>query len=835
MEEVLSGATDSHVHLFVADVIKSFDTVDRGILDRVLSSLGLPGWFRHAYFEYHAHVRLRFKLASGLGQSWTRDGGIPQGCPLSMMFIVALYLPWCRYLSAQVGVRPQLYADNLKCLSGNPDLLLHAARFTTGYVRLVGQEPAPSKCVLLSTSREVRKDMKDWVLSLEGDQWSVRFDVRDLGGHLDTTFRGWSSTLAARVRLVISRLVLVFVLPLDFHGRVRVVRSMYLPAALHGIEASLLASGSLRNLRSAVCRVVWSRRQPLASVGAVLGLLDGPAGCDPAFCVVWFRFRLLRRYLVLWPAEVHRVYRLLDMVGDGCPGHGPIHLLSASAAEIGFQWDPHALAWVRPGLPLLSNLAGPIQHFRSAILDAWRDKVAADLCKRKGFRGGPLLDVHGSLQLLVSSHVRERDKALLRAIMVGGVWNGFLLSRVRGQPVPCRFCGAPDHDGHLFWECTFPPLVEIRENPECHDLMRMDKAHWSRCLLWHGWLPTLSGVNGASPWAIDATESAAYMVEVALGRYSSGLITDWDLSGDFDHDDAAASLTDHPDVWTDGSLILDRVTGVSSSGSGFFAHQDQRFWRGCRWSRSHVDGVRSGSVQVHCRGFSSVPGPLQTVQRAELWGVVLALQSSRAVHLGVDNLGVVRHVDRMLRGSRGPKPFELVNDGDLLLLLEHMLSRRGLDTVRISKVKGHADDAMVLHGQVRQDDRLGNDAADEAADFGRRRVSPAVIDARRNLSGVCARWYPVILDLHRFSLLFLVPWLTMMVLVVLLLIHLFGLLVLFARGVGWFMRFVTVLFYRVLLVFGVLIGFRFQLLLSVLRILLFGLTPLFFRSNGSLS
>ena len=101
---------------------------------------------------------------------------------------------------------------------------------------MVGQEPAPSKCVLLSTSRDVRKDMKEWVL----------FDVRDLGGHLDTTFRGWSSTLAAGVRLVISRLVLIFALPLDFHGRVRVVRSMYLLAALHGIEASLLASDSLR-------------------------------------------------------------------------------------------------------------------------------------------------------------------------------------------------------------------------------------------------------------------------------------------------------------------------------------------------------------------------------------------------------------------------------------------------------------------------------------------------------------------------------------------------------------------------------------------------------------
>ena len=33
MEEVLSGLSESHVHVFVADVVKSFDTVDRGILE----------------------------------------------------------------------------------------------------------------------------------------------------------------------------------------------------------------------------------------------------------------------------------------------------------------------------------------------------------------------------------------------------------------------------------------------------------------------------------------------------------------------------------------------------------------------------------------------------------------------------------------------------------------------------------------------------------------------------------------------------------------------------------------------------------------------------------
>ena len=50
IEECLTGAEDNDVHMIVADVVKSCDTVDWEILDRVLSSLGLPGWFRHACF-----------------------------------------------------------------------------------------------------------------------------------------------------------------------------------------------------------------------------------------------------------------------------------------------------------------------------------------------------------------------------------------------------------------------------------------------------------------------------------------------------------------------------------------------------------------------------------------------------------------------------------------------------------------------------------------------------------------------------------------------------------------------------------------------------------------
>ena len=337
--------------------------------------------------------------------------------------------------------------------------------------------------MFLSTSRLVRREMRDWVVTDEGDRWTVKLDVRDLGGHLDTTFRGWSSTLAKRVRVVLARLLVVFALPLHFHGRLCVLRNMFIPSALHGIEASFLAESSVRKLRAAFCKVSWSSRQPLAHVGAVLSLLDGPVGCDPAFCVVWFRFRLMRRYLAYRPEEVSRVYRLLAAAAEGCSGHGPAHLLVESAAAIGFSCCSQVPGWNRPGLPVLSMMAGPIQHFRAAVLDAWRHKVSVDLCSRKGFRGGPFwISLAPCSSLTLTMFGREiRHCFVVFFLGVCGMvfcWGRSKIVMFLVDFVVVMIMMV------LFWDCTFPPLVEIRENPEFHELMEMDKSCWHRCLLW---------------------------------------------------------------------------------------------------------------------------------------------------------------------------------------------------------------------------------------------------------------------------------------------------------------------------------------------------------------
>ena len=317
-KEVLSGTGGDQLHVMVADVIKSFDTVDRSILHCTLGRLGLPDWFRKAHFAHHSQFRLRFKLAAGLvGEPWCRDGGIPQGCPLGVVFVVALYVPWCRHLESMPVDKPQLYADNLKCSADRPGALSDSSRFTAQYVRSVGQDVSPVKCVLLSTSKSVRKAMKLWDISGGRSFWKVQLDVRDVGGHLYFTWRARAGTLSQRIGEATVGVAAVGAPPLGFQVKLVPVRGKYLLAALHAAEASYVSSSSISAFGAAVVRAMWSSKIPLANASAILNLLDGPVVMDPAFQIVWARFSMTHRYLAYCPEEEPGIFWMLDLISRG--------------------------------------------------------------------------------------------------------------------------------------------------------------------------------------------------------------------------------------------------------------------------------------------------------------------------------------------------------------------------------------------------------------------------------------------------------------------------------------------------------------------------------------
>ena len=97
------------------------------------------------------------------------------------------------------------------------------------------------------------------------------------------------------------------------------------------------------------------------------------------------------------------------------------------------------------------------------------------------------------------------------------------------------------------------PLQHVRDLPEFAYLMSVNRTSWPRCLLWHGWLPGLSGRSDKEPWASSFGDSAFGKLERCLGAYPVDLSGSWTPPDYWDADDVALEVTQHPYIWTDGS------------------------------------------------------------------------------------------------------------------------------------------------------------------------------------------------------------------------------------------------------------------------------------------
>ena len=127
------------------------------------------------------------------------------------------------------------------------------------------------------------------------------------------------------------------------------------------------------------------------------------------------------------------------------------------------------------------------------------------------------------------------------------------------------------------------PFVHIRKSPEFHDLLLLDRSTWPRCLLWHGWLPAHACSGGAFPWATSDDDIADARLERMLGPYSESVCREWVPSDRFLADLAASDVSDHPDVWTECSVVLDELSGVGVGGCGVYSLKSGAGWFGRGW------------------------------------------------------------------------------------------------------------------------------------------------------------------------------------------------------------------------------------------------------------
>ena len=109
--------------------------------------------------------------------------------------------------------------------------------------------------------------------------------------------------------------------------------------------------------------------------------------------------------------------------------------------------------------------------------------------------------------------------------MCGGVWNGFLLGKAKKEDFVVKGMVMVAYYGVFF-----SLLQHVRDFPEFATLMSLNRSNWPQCLLWHGWLPGLSGIS-------DKVDFASC----------------WTPPDYWDADDIALEMSEHPNTLTDGS------------------------------------------------------------------------------------------------------------------------------------------------------------------------------------------------------------------------------------------------------------------------------------------
>ena len=179
---------------------------------------------------------------------------------------------------------------------------------------------------------------------------------------------------------------------------------------------------------------------------------------------------------------------------------------------------------------------------------------------------------------------------------------------------------------------------------------------------------------------------ASFHLERCLGAHLVDIGDCWTPPEYWDADDIALEMSEHPDIWTDGSREdFSSVGGFEIAVAGVYLSASELAFEGSVWGT--VEEYGDARLE-RCRIFLPVPGVMQTVQRAEFWGAILAMQAYWPCHLGIDNLNVARSIGRLLDCGSLDKPLPLVKDGDLIALVQYMIRTRGRETVRVTKVKG---------------------------------------------------------------------------------------------------------------------------------------------------
>lgn len=581
----------------VSDVVKAFNHLPREPVFAIAAALGTDTKLLKAWAASTCSLQRHFFVQGPPSMPVSSCTGFVEGCGLSVASMALINMLIHKFLEWSCPTATfTSYVDNYEIEADTIQAADQALAKLDAFCDLLDVQLDKKKTCWWAIQPEDRQGLRTM-------QRSPMRAARDLGGHIQYTGQQGNATVIQRVRDLDDLWPKLAASSAPRKSKVRILRTVAWPRGLFGSSITHIGANHFDHLRAQAMKALGYHKAG-ANSQIQLSLIEAP-NVDPEFVVLLDSIIQLRRQA--GGPEVESTCAACVVLPDRQKKPGPIGVLITRLNSISWQYIGGTRFYDGEGLPI-DLLHTCIQEIKHRVARCWAFKVGGTWQHRKDFQG--LHKVSPSLSRPHAKHDAEAA-GVLRCLMNGTLFTNDFQAHYEDQgSKQCPLCGADEDSVHRrHWECKATLTSREQISEEIQQL-----------------LPTLPACTANRGWIQEPS---------SLQEFRASLHTIPDTTAEF----ASVEIGDRSilDIFSDG-------TGLDPGNPSV---------RLVAWAAIIAAPTMQDNAQSLSKG--GVPGQWQTVVRAELTGILSALQFAAQqqvrIRIWCDNEAVVNRARNIQQGT----------------------------------------------------------------------------------------------------------------------------------------------------------------------------------------
>lgn len=453
----------------ILDLEKAFNTLPRRPTLEAAALLGVSMDVLQAWSGALSHMARHFHVRGSYSDALMSDCGLPEGCGLSCLGMVAVNELFHLWISkSQELATAVTYVDNWEILLQDPGRITSSFQRVVDFSELMDLTLDSKKTVAWANDADTRRLFRS-----QGFQ--VALSVRELGAQVTFSAQIRNSTIVEKIRGLLDFWQKLRIAHGTYQQKLRLITTAAWPRALHGISSCYLGRKHWVSLRAACVRAL---KLDKPGSNSVLQLAQGRLGVDPLLFAIIQTFRDFRSY---GSTDAH-LSRLLEV------HQGTAYLPYCSVSQIvlsrlhllGWSWTSENL--VQDGMSAFSLVDCGWAELEFRLWRAWTCFVARQVCHRDTLADFHLVDLRATH--VAVAKLDPHEQAILRPIMNGCTFtheHAFKWSQ--SGSLACPLCGQDDGFYHRLWTCPAADSLRIQVPADVLALV----SSLPQCLSVHGW------------------------------------------------------------------------------------------------------------------------------------------------------------------------------------------------------------------------------------------------------------------------------------------------------------------------------------------------------------